>query len=194
MSLVPLLTSGQFSPADEPALAQGVNAYGQVLNTWAAIGNSAGMLASYLPFLRQLNGPSALEQRVKELTAVRVAVLNHCRYTTSHRCMSALAKGVGVDELTAVANGEVEGFTEQERLALQLAEEMTVSLPTVPVEAGLTGVSTGLRADVQRVFDPAELVELVMCISIWNALSRFHRVMAFDMDMPAAPASVEAQL
>jgi AhpD family alkylhydroperoxidase len=194
MSLVPLLTSGQFSPADTPALTQGVNAYGQVLNTWAAIGNSAGMLGTYLPFLRQLNGPSALDQRVKELTAVRVAVLNHCRYTTSHRCASALAKGVGVDELTAVARGDLEGFPAHERLALQLAEEMTVSLPTVPVAIGLTGVSTGLRDDLQRVFGPAELVELVMGISIWNALSRFHRVMAFEMDMPASPASVEAEL
>ncbi|MET8325752.1 carboxymuconolactone decarboxylase family protein [Streptomyces sp. NPDC005181] len=194
MSLVPLLTSDQFSPADQSTLAQGVNAYGQVLNTWAAIGNSPGLLATYLPFLRQANGPGALEERVKELAAVRVAVLNHCRYTTSHRCTSALAKGVEVDALTAVAKGELEGFTERERLALQLAEEMTVSLPTIPVEDGLTGVSTSVRDDVQRVFDAAELVELVMCISLWNALSRFHRVMAFELDLPEPPAPVEAQL
>ncbi|MGW3870653.1 carboxymuconolactone decarboxylase family protein [Streptomyces sp. NPDC005055] len=194
MSLVPLLTSAQFSSADQPALTQGVSAYGEVLNTWAGIGNSPGLLATYLPFLRQLNGPGALEGRVKELVAVRVAVLNHCRYTTSHRCASALAKGVGVDELAAVASGKLKGFTEQERLALQLAEDMTVSLPRVPVEYGLTGVSATVRDDVQRAFDAAELVELVMCISMWNALSRFHRVMAFELDMPEPPAAVEAQL
>ncbi|MGW1886970.1 carboxymuconolactone decarboxylase family protein [Streptomyces sp. NPDC001970] len=194
MSLVPLLASDQFSPVDQPTLAQGVNAYGQVLNTWAAIGNSPGLLATYLPFLRQVNGPGALEERVKELVAVRVAVLNHCRYTASHRCTSALAKGVEVDELTAVAGGELEGFTERERLALQLAEEITVSVPTVPMEGGLTGVSASVRDDVQRVFDPAQVVELVMSISIWNALSRFHRVMALDLDMPEPPTLVEIHL
>jgi AhpD family alkylhydroperoxidase len=168
--------------------------YGEVLNTWAGIGNSPGLLAKYLPFLGQLNGPGALDQRLKDLVAVRVAVLNHCRYTASHRCTSALNKGVGVDELAAVANGKLEGFTEQERLALQLAEEMTVAIPAVSVESDPTGVSTSLRDDVQRVFDAAALVELVMCISMWNALSRFHRVMDFELDMPEAPAPVAAQL
>ncbi|MCX4460843.1 carboxymuconolactone decarboxylase family protein (plasmid) [Streptomyces sp. NBC_01340] len=194
MSLVPLLTSDQFSSADQPALAQGVKNFGEVLNTWAGIGNSPGLFAKYLPFLGQLNGPGALDQRVKELVGVRVAVLNHCRYTASHRCTSALSKGVGVDELAAVANGKLEGFTEQERLALQLAEEMTVVLPTVPVESNPTGVSGSVRDDVQQVFDAAALVELVMCISVWNALSRFHRVMDFELDMPEAPAPVAAQL
>ncbi|MFF3877547.1 carboxymuconolactone decarboxylase family protein [Streptomyces sp. NPDC001978] len=194
MSFVPLLTADQFSSVDQSTLTKGVDAYGQVLNTWAAIGNSPGLLATYLPFLRQLNGPGALEERVKELVAVRVAVLNHCRYTTSHRYTSALAKGVGPDDLTAIAKGELERFTERERLALQLAEEMTISLPMVPVGRGTTGVSASVRDDVQRVFDAAQRVELVMCISIWNALSRFHRVMALDLDMPAPPALVEDQL
>lgn len=194
MSLVPILTSTQFSSVDQTALTQGVNAHGQVLNTWAAIGNSPGLLATYLPFLRQLNGPGALDGRVKELVAVRVAVLNHCRYTTSHRCTSALANGIRVDELAAVASGELEGFTTRERLALQLAEEITISLPTVPVEGGITGVASSVREDVQRAFNAPELVELVMCVSMWNALSRFHRVMALELDMPAPPALVEVQL
>ncbi|GGT00467.1 carboxymuconolactone decarboxylase family protein [Streptomyces chromofuscus] len=194
MSLVPLLTSDEFSSIDQPALAQGINAYGDVLNTWAGIGNSPGLLATYLPFLRRLNGPGSLKGRVKELVAVRVAVLNHCRYTASHRCTSALAAGVGAEELAAVASGALEGFAMEERLALQLAEEMTVSLPTVSAQDGPTGVSSRVRDEVGRVFGAAELVELVMCISMWNALSRFHRVMAFELDMPAPPAPVAARL
>ncbi|MFD7227946.1 carboxymuconolactone decarboxylase family protein [Streptomyces sp. NPDC059881] len=194
MSLVPILTSDQFSSADQPAVAQGVKAYGEVLNTWGAIGNSPGLLATYLPFLGRLNGPGALDGRLKDLVAVRVAVLNHCRYTASHRCTSAMAKGVEVDELAAVATGALADFTEQEQLALRLAEEMTVALPAVPADKGLTGVSASVRDDAQRVFDAAQLTELVMCISMWNALSRFHRVMSFELDMPAPPAPVDAQL
>ncbi|MFJ4466925.1 carboxymuconolactone decarboxylase family protein [Streptomyces sp. NPDC089424] len=194
MSLVPLLESAQFSADDQPALAGAVKAYGEVLNTWAGIGNSPGLLGTYLPFLRQLNGPGALEIRVKDLVAVRVAVLNHCRYTASHRCTSALAQGIEVDELAAVADGELAGFTARERLALLLAEEMTVALPDVTVAEGPTGVPASLRDEAQRMFSPAALVELVMCISMWNALSRFHRVMDFELDMPKPPAAVEARL
>ena len=112
---------------------------------------------------------------------MRVAVLNHCRYTASHRCTSALAKGISVEDLGAVARGEFDAIHRAERVALELAEEIT-RLPRPPSE------------EAQRVFEPAELVELVMCISVWNALSRFHRVMAFELDMPPAPAGVERSL
>lgn len=181
-SLVPLLTEAEFAEVDRPALRAGVGAYGQVLDTWAAIGHSPGLFSTYLPFLKQLNAPGALETRMKDLTAVRVAVLNQCAYTSSHRCNAALANGVTVEDLGAVAAGDLERFTERERVALALAEEMTVKLATVATE------------DAARLFGPAELVELVMCISVWNALSRFHKVMAFELDMPAAPAAVADHL
>lgn len=194
MSLVPLLTRDRFSPLDQPTLDQGVQAFGQVLNTWAAIGHSPGLFGTYLPFLKQLNGPGALDDRIKHLTAVRVAVLNHCRYTSSHRSTAALAKGFGVDELAAVARGDIGVFTDREQLALRLAEEMTTAVPATPLATSTSGVSADLRAEVQEVFSAAELVELAMCISFWNALSRFHRVMGFEMDMPLAPPEVEAEL
>ncbi|ANS32309.1 hypothetical protein R1CP_39085 (plasmid) [Rhodococcus opacus] len=194
MPLVPLLKNDDFSDIDRPTLTAGEEAYGKVLNTWAAIGNSPGLFSAYLPFLRQVNGPGVLDVRIKELAAVRVAVLNHCRYTTSHRCTSAQAKGVTVEELVAVARGDFDAFNERERLALELAGEMTLGLPAVPVSQSVTGISETLRTAVETLFGPPELVELTMSISVWNALSRFHRVMAFDLDMPLPPAEVEALL
>src|ERR1700742_481886 len=130
MPLVPLLAGSQFSEIDKDVLAAGQKAYGKVLNTWAAIGNSPGLFAAYLPFLRQINGPGRLETRIKELTAVRVGVVNHCRYTTSHRCTAASANGATEDELSAVARGEYSRFTAREALALELADELTTGLPS----------------------------------------------------------------
>src|SRR5882757_11353749 len=115
MSLVPLLAGSEFDEVDQGVLAAGEKAYGKVLNTWAAIGNSPGLFAVYLPFLRQVNGAGLLETRIKELTAVRVAVLNHCRYTASHRCTAASANGATEPELTAVARGKYDQFTEREQ-------------------------------------------------------------------------------
>jgi AhpD family alkylhydroperoxidase len=192
MSLVPLLAGSEFDEADQDVLAAGEKAYGKVLNTWAAIGNSPGLFAVYLPFLRQINGSGLLENRIKELTALRVAVLNHCRYTTSHRYTAASANGATETDLTAVAQGDYREFTDRERIALQLADEMTTGLPVRTRDQSPAGIPVQLRDSAKEVFDPRELVELTMSISVWNALSRFHRVMEFDLDMPEPPPAVES--
>src|SRR3546814_9538457 len=105
MSLVPLLSEDLFAQVDQAALSRGKGAYGRVLNTWAAIGNSEGLFSAYLPFVVQVNANSSVG-RIKELLGVRVAVLNHCRYTASHRCASAISKGISVADLVAVARGD----------------------------------------------------------------------------------------
>lgn len=194
MALVPLLSGSEFDETDRFALAGGEKAYGQVLNTWAAIGNSPGLFAVYLPFLRQINGPGLLETRIKELTALRVAILNHCRYTTSHRCTAALTNGATEDELAAIARGDYSDFMKRERVALELADEMTTGLPTRTREQNRTGISTTVRDEAKVVFEPRELVELTMSISVWNALARFHRVMDFELDMPEPPLEVESAI
>ncbi|KMO83650.1 carboxymuconolactone decarboxylase family protein [Mycolicibacterium chlorophenolicum] len=194
MALVPLRASDEFSEADKDVLAVGEKAYGQVLNTWAAIGNSPGLFAAYLPFLRQVNGPGELEIRIKDLAAVRVGLLNHCRYTVSHRCASAENNGVTPKELADVARGDFSGFSERERAALDLANAMTQAIPASAYHSNPSGVPPALLDDAVALFSPRELVELTMNISVWNALSRFHRIMHFDLDMPPAPADVEARL
>ena len=123
-----------------------------------------------------------------------MAVLNHCRYTASHRCTSALSKGVTPEELRQVASRHFENLSEREQVALALADEMTTSIPDLRVADSVTGVMASVREQAANTFEPAELVELAMCISVWNALSRFHRVMEFDLDMPEAPADVEVFL
>jgi AhpD family alkylhydroperoxidase len=194
MPLVPMLDSSEFAEVDQDLLVAAEKASGQMLNAWAAIGNSPGLFAAYLPFLRQINGPERLETRIKELIAIRVAVLNHCRYTASHRCRAAAANGATEQELGAVAGGDFSGFTERERLALQLTDEMTTELPTRRREQSRTGVSEHLHDSAMKLFDPAELVELTMSIGVWNAMTRFHRVLDLDLDMPEAPPAVESAL
>jgi AhpD family alkylhydroperoxidase len=194
MTLVPLLQGAQFAQADHDALAAGEKAYGKILNTWAAIGQSPGLFAAYLPFLRQVNASGLLELRIKEMVAVRIAVLNHCRYTASHRCTSAQRNGIDDGQLIAIARGDFGAFDARERLALRLTDAMTSDIPVTPRSEAVGGVPAALLDDAATMFAPGELVELTMSISVWNALSRFHRVMAFDLDMPEPPMEVAALL
>ena len=194
MTTVGLLGTGDAAEEDQQVLAGGVAAYGQVLNTWGAILNSPGLFAAYLPFLRKVNGPSELPDRIKELAAIRVGVLNHCRYTVSHRVSSAAGKGLRATDIEDVAAGRYDRFDEREKVAFELAEAVTLAPPATSRARSVTGLSEDLLGRAKELFSDRELVELFMSVSVWNALSRFHRVMDFNLDMPQPPAAIEALL
>ena len=181
-------------PADLPAIETGLAAFGHLLHTWQAVANVPGLFSKYFPFLRTLTGPGALDQRVKELTAVQVAILNHCRYTVCHRSFSARAKGVTDEELVKIAANDLRSFSETERLALEFTRAVTLDVPAVTAAAIPTGIDETLRQRVKDAFEPEQLVELLMSISLWNAIARFHRVLDLDLDLPDAPAEVGALL
>ena len=194
MALVPLPEKEDMDPADLPAIETGLAAFGHLLHTWQAVAIVPGLFSRYFPFLRTLTGPGPLDQRVKELTAVQVAILNHCRYTVCHRSFSALAKGVTEEELVKIAANDLESFSETERLALEFTRAVTLDVPAVTAAAIPAGIDEKLRQRVKEAFEPEQLVELLMSISLWNAIARFHRVLDLDLDLPPAPAEVDALL
>lgn len=194
MSLVPLRTKDEIDESDQAAMAAGEKGYGKLLNTWRALAQRPGLFNAYLPFIRAVAGPGCVDPRLKDLTAIYVTVLNHCRYSASHRCASAAAQSVPEADIVAVATGDHEGLDHDLRLALELARVMTLELPAMPLAQAPDGLDEDLRAALTKTFAPDQLVELTMSISLWNALSRFHRVMDFELDMPAPPAAVEILL
>lgn len=192
MALVPLIGKADTSGDARATLERGEQAYGQVLNTWKALANCPAILTAYLPFLRAVAGPGQLDQRIKELTAVQVAIDNHCLYTASHRSASAAKQGIPAEDLEALAAGDLARFSAPERLALRLARELTLE-PSQRTYAEAPGIASGdLLAEVQSTFPPDALVELVLGISVWNALCRFHRAMGLELDMPMPPPGVAA--
>jgi AhpD family alkylhydroperoxidase len=192
MALVPLVPKEHIDATDLPLIEAGEETFGTLLNTWLAIANCPGMFSTYLPFIRSVTGPGALDTRIKELTAVYVSLLNHCRYSVSHRCYSALNKGVSEADLERLAAGDFASFTSREQLALSFTRALTLDLPHTGRDKSVTGVDPELLARVKDAFEPRELVEFVMSVGLWNALSRFHRVMDFDLDLGEPPAAVDA--
>ncbi|MGW5664682.1 carboxymuconolactone decarboxylase family protein [Streptomyces sp. NPDC003758] len=192
MTLVPLVAKEDIDATDLPMIEAGEETFGTLLNTWLAIANCPGMFATYLPFIRSVTGPGVLDPRIKELTAVYVSLLNHCRYSVSHRCYSALKKGVGEEDLERLAAGDFTSFTDREQLALRFTRALTLDLPVTSRQDSVTGVHPELLAELRDTFAPRELVEFVMSVSLWNALSRFHRVMDLPLDLGTPPAAVDA--
>jgi AhpD family alkylhydroperoxidase len=183
------------APAEVQAVFDSGQAqYGKLLNTWRALANRPEIFVAYLPYLRSVVGPGTLDQRLKELVQVEVVLLNRCRYSVSHRVRSAKAAGVPEEELVALARGELGGFPERERVALEFASELTLKPPDVSYADEPGAVAPELAARLRERFSDAEIVELTATIGLWNALARFHRVMRFELDMDPPPPEIEALL
>jgi uncharacterized peroxidase-related enzyme len=192
--LVALVSKEEATPEVRELFEAGEAVYGRVLNTWQALAQRPEIFVAYMPYLRSIVGPGALDQRLKELVEVRTAVLNRCLYSASHRVRSARAAGVSEDDVVAVARGELSRFSEREQLALELTEELTLRPPEVAYADAPQLVETATLERVRDSFTDPEIVELVAAIAIWNALARFHRVMGFELDMDAPPEAVVAEL
>lgn len=190
MSLIKLVEIEELEGTPREVAESGKAQYGQVLNTWKAIMNRPDMFAAYLPFLRQVAGPGALDAQLKDLIALYVSYLNHCCYSVSHRSTSARAKGVTDELMQTIVAEDWSSFDERLQVSLAFAKELTI-LPTVTEYSELPqSAHPETLAGIRRLFSDEEILELTMTIAMWNALARFHRVMDFDLDMPAGPEGV----
>jgi alkylhydroperoxidase family enzyme len=177
--------------ATAEALAAGEARYGRVLEAWRAVSLVEGAFPAYLPYLSAVVGPGHVDVVVKDLAALRVAVLLDCRYTVSHRVASARRNGVDEADILGVADPAGHGYDEPVAAALALADELTLAPATVPYRDEPQAIGPETRARLEAVFDGPQLAELALSISLWNALTRFHRVMAFDLDMPEPPPELD---
>jgi AhpD family alkylhydroperoxidase len=194
VALVRLVDPQEADPSVAPTLDSGRQQYGTVLNTWRALLHRPPIFDAYLPYLRAIMGPGVLDQRLKDLVALTVALTNHCRYSASHRVRSAQSAGVTDDELDALAEGRIEAFSPLEQLAISVARELSLAPPRVGHQRSPQALDRSLLDQLGADFDDAQIVELIGVISLWNALTRFHRVMDLPLDMPPPPESIDRAL
>jgi AhpD family alkylhydroperoxidase len=194
VTLVSLIEPSDAHPSVRAALNEGMQQYGTALSTWRALLHRPEIFNAYMPYLRAVAGPGEVPQRVKEAAALTVALLNHCRYSVSHRYHAAIAAGLTDDEVAALARGEASGLPASERLAVEYARQLTLRPPQVTHADDATAVDPSLLAELRTTFSEPQLVELTADIALWNALTRFHRVMDFPLDMPSPPETIDAVL
>jgi alkylhydroperoxidase family enzyme len=196
MPLVRMVDRDEVPPETQATFDAGEQKYGKVLDAWRVIAHNPGIFKAYFPFLQAVFAPGALDQRTKQLSAVRVTILNHSRYALSHRLDAA--KKDGLPEGDLIALGDLEGnrdrFSEAELAALDFTDELTTRADDVSFREEPLGVSKQTISRVQEHFGDAEIVELAMSVSMWNFLSRFLRVMDFELDMEPPPPELEAAI
>jgi AhpD family alkylhydroperoxidase len=194
MALVSLINKNEATPEVRAILEANEKQFGKILHTWQAIAQTPVIFQAYFPFLRSVIGPGLLDQRIKELTALRVAILNHCRYTVSHRVASARKNGITEADLIGLRDPASYDFSPTEQIALAFAESLTTQVTQVNYSGNPQVVEPQILAGLKEHFTEPEIVELTLSISLWNALARFHRVMGLEMDMADPPVELDPAL
>lgn len=146
--------------------------YGRVLDPGLLWGRSKWVFASVALLYGALNRRgSPIAPALRALVTVRVSQINHCAFCVDINSATLQKRGVGQDRIEALAGWRASAlFSDDERLALELAEAMT-----------LNGVDEPLRERVRARWSADEIVELTGLIAFQNLSSKFNAA----LDVPA---------
>ncbi len=170
---------------------KGEAASGLVMETWKAIAHNPPVLQGYMNYLQSIFKPGPLDQRTKDLVAIRICYLNHCLYSLSHRVHSARKQGISGDDIAGLADPPSHAFSAREQAALKFAEELTLNVGRVPYADSKQAVEHTTLEAIKEHFSDPEINDLAVSVGLWNLLTRYHRVMDFDLDMPAPPPELD---
>lgn len=116
--------------------------------------------------LEEVVRASSLEKPLLELVRLRASQLNGCAYCVDMHTKDAEAIGESTQRLHLVAVWpEAPFYSDRERAALAWAEAITL-LPE-------SGAPDAVYAELERVFDPEEIVALTLAIVAINGWNRF---------------------
>ena len=149
----------------------------EIPNLYRVIGHAPGMLRAWLDFAWPLRLHATTPRALRELLILRGAQRSQVAYEWVHHVPMALAAGVPqakLDELSAWRGSAL--FDDAERAVLRLADEVTDG----------PGASAECVAELKRLFEPAEVVELVLTASFYVCVGRFLRSMDVELEDKAA--------
>ena len=166
---VPGVPPGEGGPLVRLTYAVSKRKLGEVPTPVAVTAHTPALMAAYSAFELALERAQRLNARVKELAAMRTAMLVGCEWCLDFGQRVARASGVGDEQLRELHRWpESDAFTPLEKLALEYAEAMTAT----PAAA-----TDQIVARLREHLDEVQLVELTASIAMENYRSRFNDAM-----------------
>jgi uncharacterized peroxidase-related enzyme len=151
---------------------------GAIPNMFRTLALREEIMRTAAEHMRAVFNTGTVDQRLKEMLAVRVSQLNDCAYCrTSH---TALAVKLGVSEALLDAMYHIDShrdeFTPAELAALAFADRMTTDARNVDED---------VWAAAREYFDEGQIVELAAVIGLFNYFNRFNDALHVDITRPA---------
>src|SRR5215510_12356725 len=163
--------------AEHPELAELIGRIrggrgGRLLNFYRALLHSPQLAATWMPFNDAVRHETLLSDRVRELTIMRVAVLNGVDYVLNiHRARYAGPAGVTPDECDALTDwARSTLFDARDRAVLAYVDAMTREIE----------VNDAVFEAVRQHFGERETVELTVLIGAYNLHTRVLSALRID--------------
>jgi uncharacterized peroxidase-related enzyme len=150
---------------------------GRVLNMYKVMAHKPNVLQPFLDFYKQVWAAGALDPKIKELAYLRTSLMNGCTYCSRAHTTSAKKRGVTDEQVQALkepGGSSRDIFTEEERAAIQYAEQLT-AWPAAIQPADLETLS--------KFFSIEQIEELVLIVATANLTNRFNEGMKVPVDV-----------
>ena len=136
---------------------------GRITPLYQHLLNSPVMAEGWEEFLSAVRQRNSVSPALRELVILRVAVLNHAPYEFDAHVPHALQAGLPQAKIDAVRDEALASvFDATERVVLQLTDTMTRDIE----------VPDALFAQVERLFQGQQLLDLCITIGAYNMVSR----------------------
>lgn len=143
---------------------------GKLPNLYKMLLHSPPIAEGWLTFLTAIRQKGLLSSRVRELTILRIAVINDAQYEFIAHAPLAIKAGLSQSQVDGLQEGRFDTFDQKERDVIEYCDSMTkdVHVPDAVFEK------------IRKHFSERELVELTATIGAYNLVSRFLEAMKID--------------
>jgi alkylhydroperoxidase family enzyme len=151
---------------------------GKLINIYRMLLNAPPLAESWFHHSNTVRWKTTLPGRLREIVIIRMGHLTNSQYVLRQHVPSlAVADGLSLAECDALANwSSSKFFSASERAVLAYADTMTRDI----------AVPDAVFAEVERHFNPREIVELTVLIGTYNMNARVLQALELDLE-PLAP-------
>ncbi|MFA5490603.1 MAG: carboxymuconolactone decarboxylase family protein [Candidimonas sp.] len=155
----------------KPLVQQIVNERGKLQNLYRLLLNSPPVAQGWLNFLTAIRQKCELDGGIRELTILRIAILNSADYEFISHVPYALKAGLRQAQIDAVSNWQDSAeFSQRERDVLNYVDAVTRDVQ----------VADTIFEPLKKQFSAREMTELTATIAAYNLVSRF--LVALEVD------------
>jgi AhpD family alkylhydroperoxidase len=169
MARIPYADQGD--PEAAALRAQIIAERGKLANLYRMLLNSPPVAQGWLDFLTAIRQKCTLSAQVRELSILRIAVINKADYEFVAHVPFAKQAGMSQQQIDANSGWEESTlFSDADRAVLAYTDAMTRDVH----------VPDAVFDPIKRHFNPREVTELTATIAAYNLVSRFLEALEID--------------
>ena len=143
------------------------------VNILSTIAHHPSLFDVFMPMATKLGSTAKIDKRGLELLALRTAWRAKSDYEWQHHYSSGLKAGLTPLEMASLMTEAPDaGFNARELLLIRAADELVTG----------TQLGADTMAELMKIFDDAEVIEIIFIVNQYNGLSKFANSLAVKVE------------